>query len=150
MTELIKVKMNQNQEPVISARELHSFLCLTERFQKWFEKQVEYGFVENVDFCSIKTFTQQNQYGGKKEIQDYALKLDMAKELSMIQRNEKGKLARQYFIEVEKDWNSPDKVMARALKIADNTITNLSLVNKEQKQIIGELKPKALICSFAN
>ncbi len=150
MKELLEIKVNKNQEPVISGRMLHEFLEVATPYKKWFDRMVEYGFVENNDYAEVlDKNVQKSETGGRPEI-DHALKLDMAKELSMIQRNEKGKLARQYFIEVEKDWNSPDKVMARALKIADNTITNLSLVNKEQKQIIGELKPKALICSFAN
>lgn len=144
MNELIEIKINENQEPIVSARELHKFLGLTERFQKWFEKQVEYGFVENEDFCSVKTFTQQNQYGGEKELQDYALKLDMAKELSMIQRNERGKQARQYFIQVEKDWNSPDKIMARALIVANKTIESKNLVIKKQTKEIEENKPKVI------
>jgi len=144
MNELIEIKINENQEPIVSARELHKFLGLTEGFQKWFEKQVEYGFIENVDFCSVKTFTQQNQYGGEKEIQDYALKLDMAKELSMIQRNEKGRQARKYFIQVEKDWNSPDKVMARALIMANKTIESKNLVIEEQAREIEENKLKVI------
>lgn len=67
----------------------------------------------------------------------------MAKEVCMLQRNDKGKQARQYFIQLEKDWNSPEKVMARALRIADEKIRLLSIENSKQKQIIGELKPLA-------
>jgi anti-repressor protein len=69
------------------------------------------------------------------------MKIDMAKELCMLARNEKGKQARQYFLEVEREWNSPEKVMARALNIANNTINNLKLENSMQKQMIAEFKP---------
>lgn len=67
----------------------------------------------------------------------------MAKEISMLQRNEKGKQARQYFIQLEKEWNSPEKVMARALKIADEKIQCLETENLQQKQMLAEFSPKA-------
>lgn len=147
MNELIKVEINENQEPVISGRELHKALEVTERYSSWFERMTQYGFTENYDFSGCKVFnTLANQ-----ELVDHILKLDMAKEISMIQRNEKGKQIRKYFIEVEKEFNSPDKIMARGLLIAEKTIkeqnehiTNLKLTNKIQEQQIIELQPKAL------
>ena len=72
---------------------------------------------------------------------DHIMKLNMAKELCMLARNDKGKQARQYFLEVEREWNSPEKVMARALLIANNKIETLTLENSMQKQVIAEFKP---------
>lgn len=145
MNELLKIEVNENQEPIISGRMLHEFLEVKTAYKDWFPRMVEYGFVEGQDFCSILS----ESTGGRRAT-DHAIKLDMAKELAMIQRNEKGKQARQYFIQIEKEWNSPDKVMARALLVAQKTIDSKNLMieqqNKEIKiksQIISELKPKA-------
>ena len=137
MDELIKVNINENQEPVISGRELHKALEVTERYSSWFERMTQYGFTENYDFTSVKSFTLVNN-GANRELEDHILKLDMAKEISMIQRNEKGKQMRKYFIEIEKEFNTPEKIMARALRIADKEISNLQLENKIQQQQIQE------------
>ena len=131
MNELIKVDINENQEPVISGRELHEKLEIDTPFRIWFPRMCEYGFSENIDYTPyIFVHPKNNQ-----ETIDYILKLDMAKEISMIQRNEKGKQMRKYFIEIEKEFNSPDKIMARGLLIADKTI-------KEQKTLISNLEYK--------
>lgn len=95
----------ENGRTAVSARELHEKLGLTDRFNRWFERMIAYGFVENEDFCRVKSSTQQNQYGGEKEIDDYAITLDMAKEICMIQRSDTGRKFRQYFIECEKELN---------------------------------------------
>lgn len=141
MKDLVKVELNENQEPIVSGRELHEVLQIDTPYAKWFGRMVEYGFTENVDFISLGQNCPKPQ-GGRPEI-NHAIKLDMAKEIAMIQRNEKGKLVRQYFIQVEKDFNSPEKVMARALKFAEQKLNVLQLENTQQKQLIGELKPKA-------
>ena len=99
MNQLITITQNENNDQVVSGRELHEFLEITERYSTWFERMLKYGFVENIDFVGCKVFNTL----AKQELQDHALKIDMAKEISMIQRNEKGKQARQYFIEVEKE-----------------------------------------------
>lgn len=142
MNELLKVTTNEQQEPCISGRELHEFLEVKERYNDWFPRMIEYGFTENVDFS---TFTQKSvkPQGGRPST-DHIIKLDMAKELAMIQRSEKGKQARQYFIEVEKEYNSPEKIMARALLMADKQIKELTIRNSEQKQLIEEQQPKVL------
>lgn len=130
MQELIKVT-EENGEQLVSARELYNFLEVTERFSSWFERQLQFGFEENVDFTGRKFFnTQANQ-----ELQDFILKIDMAKELSMLSKSEKGKEIRKYFIELEKAWNSPEKIMARALQIANHQI-------ETYKQQIEYQKPK--------
>lgn len=100
MKELIKVTTNENNEQLVSGRELHEFLKVRERYNDWFPRMREYGFSENVDFIS---FTEKSVKGGRPQ-QNHYLKLDMAKEISMIQRTEKGKQARQYFIQVEKEY----------------------------------------------
>ncbi|WP_285013454.1 antA/AntB antirepressor family protein [Lactococcus garvieae] len=100
MNQLINITQNENNDSVVSGRELHDFLEVSERYSTWFERMVKYGFEENVDFVGCKVFNTL----AKQELQDHALKLDMAKEISMIQRTAKGKEARQYFIQVEKEY----------------------------------------------
>ncbi len=141
MQELIKIELNENQEPIVNGRELYHVLDIKTPYTQWFERMKEYGFSENIDFTSLSQNCEKPQ-GGRPEI-NHAIKLDMAKEIAMIQRNENGKKVRQYFIQVEKDFNSPEKIMARALKFAEQRLNVLQLENTQQKQIIGELKPKA-------
>lgn len=129
MNELILVNVD-NQ--TVSARELHKKVGSTERFSSWFERQLQFGFVENEDYTGCKKFnTLANQ-----ELQDYELSVDMAKHICMVQRTDKAKEVRQYLIDLEKAWNTPEQVMARALKLADQTIDSL-------KTQVLELKPKA-------
>lgn len=135
MNELFNVTTN-GDKLTLSARELHKELNVTDRFTRWFERMEEYGFEENVDFTSVKSSTLVNN-GATRELQDYQITLDMAKEIAMLQRNEKGKEIRRKLIELEKAWNSPEKVMARALDIAHKTIANLQIENEE-------MKPKAI------
>lgn len=137
MNDLIKVNYD-NDRPTVLARELHEFLEVKTAYKDWFPRMREYGFLEGTDFCSFLS-----ESTGGRPAQDAQLTIEMAKEICMLQRNEKGKQARQYFIQLEKDWNSPEKVMARALKIADKKIMLLQDENAQQKQIIAELNPKA-------
>lgn len=140
MTELIKINTNEN-DITLSGRELHEFLGIKTEYKKWFSRMIEYGFDEKVDYLRV---TQKcPTLGGVQEKVDHEIKLDMAKEIAMIQRNEKGKQARQYFLKVEKAWNSPEMIMKRALEIANKKVENLQLENAQQKQRIGELEPKA-------
>lgn len=94
MNELIKVE-NKNGELLVSARDLHKGLILdegkSERFSQWFNRYLKYGFEENIDYVVCKKIYAANQYGGEKELEDYALKIDMAKEICMLQRSEKRK-----------------------------------------------------------
>ena len=140
MNDLIKVNY-ENDRPTVLARELHEFLEVKTAYKDWFPRMCEYGFSEGTDYCSFLSDRVDGLPG--KPRQDAQLTIEMAKEICMLQRNEKGKQARQYFIQLEKDWNSPEKVMARALKIADKTIMLLQDENAQQKQIIAELNPKA-------
>lgn len=131
MNELFNVTTN-GDKLTLSARELHKELNIAGRFSRWFEQMSEYGFEENVDFTSVQNCTVVNN-GAMRELQDYQITLDMAKEIAMLQRNEKGKQIRKKLTELEKAWNSPEKVMARALDIAHKTIANLQIENEEMK-----------------
>ncbi|WP_237497354.1 ORF6C domain-containing protein [Lysinibacillus sp. HST-98] len=102
MNQLITTTTNEQGEIIVSGRELHEFLEVKTPYTQWFERMIEYGFVENIDFIGLSQKSEKPQ--GGRPTQDHALKIDMAKEISMIQRNEKGKQARQYFIEVEKHY----------------------------------------------
>ena len=126
MKELIKVTYD-NDRPAVSARDLHDFLEVKTAYKDWFPRMCEYGFTVGEDFNPLKNERVQmegNRYVSRT-VDDAILTIDMAKELCMIQRNEKGKQARQYFIQIEKDWNSPEKIMARALQIAKDKIMRL-------------------------
>lgn len=128
MNELIKVNYTSDR-PTVSARDLHEFLEVETRYNDWFPRMCEYGFTEGQDFCSFLSKST-----GGRPAQDAQLTIEMAKEICMLQRNEKGKIARQYFIQLEKDWNSPEKVMARALQIADKQITTTGVPHRRWTQ----------------
>ena len=127
MNNIIKVNYNTDQ-PTVSARELHEFLEVKTAYKDWFPRMREYGFAKGRDFNPLKN--EQVRFEGNREVKrtvdDAEITIDMAKELCMLQRNERGKQARQYFLQLERDWNSPEKVMARALQIAEKKINTLS------------------------
>ncbi|HFR3480512.1 TPA: phage antirepressor KilAC domain-containing protein [Streptococcus suis] len=135
MNEIININLNDNQEPVVSGRQLHEALGVKTPYSMWFDRMVEYGFAENQDFL-LNNFVKQTGRGGHNKV-DHIIKLDMAKEIAMIQRTDRGKQVRQYFIQVEKDFNSPEKIMARALLLADKKVHQL------EAQIEAD-KPKVL------
>lgn len=128
MNELIPINMSDPERITVSARDLHEFLEVGAAYKDWFPRMCEYGFEEGKDFCS---FLSESTGGRPKH--DAEITIDMAKELCMLQRNEKGKQARHYFIQLEKDWNSPEKVMARALQIAERKIKNLEAQSEENR-----------------
>lgn len=138
MNELLKIDTSNAERITVSARDLYEFLEATERFNSWFERMTQYGLTEGEDFNPLKSLRVQTE--GNREVQrevdDYQLTIDTAKQIAMLQRNEKGTQARKYFIQVENAWNSPERVMARALTIANKTIETLKIEN-------SELKPKA-------
>lgn len=140
MRELIKVIEKDGQQ-LVSARELHAFLEVRSIFANWCTRMFEYGFIENIDFIPIL----EKSTGGRPSI-DYALTLDCAKEISMIQRNEKGKQARLYFIEIEKRYK---QVTPQYQSLPTTYIQALeALLQSErekelQKTVILELAPKA-------
>lgn len=125
--QIIKINYNtENDTPTVLGRDLHEALEIKTRYADWFSRMCEYGFAENIDYTCFSNLSSENQHGGQNKI-DHQLTIEMAKEICMIQRSEKGKEFRKYFIEVEKAWNNPEMVMARALKLANNKINLLEI-----------------------
>lgn len=141
MNELIKVDYT-GERPAVSARELHEFLEVETPYHKWFPRMCEYGFTENEDYSVTDIFVR-NPAGGPQSMKDAAVSIDMAKEICMIQRNEKGKLARQYFLALERDWNSPEKVMSRALRYAEQELKQVRALNSALTVENAIMAPKA-------
>ena len=141
MNEILKVNYD-NEQPTVSARELYKSLEVSKRFSAWFETNSQ-GFVENEDYTSVLSGTVVNN-GAHREIQDYSLSVDMAKHLCLMSRTEKGKECRQYLIDLEKAWNTPEQVMARALKLADKEIDRLKADNKVLLEDTARMKPKEI------
>ena len=141
---LIKIE-ERNGEQLVSGRELHKFLEIKARFNDWFPRMCEYGFIENKDYIAI-TQKRVTAQGNETTYTDYLMKISMAKELSMLQRNERGKQAREYFIKCEEAWNSEDMVLARALQIQNKKI----LGYKEHIEVLeNKIKEDAPRVSFA-
>lgn len=141
---LIKIE-ERNGEQLVSGRDLHEFLEVKTKFKDWFPRMCEYGFIENKDYIAVaqKRATAQ---GNETTYTDYLMKISMAKELSMLQRNERGKQAREYFIKCEEAWNSEDMVLARALQIQNKKI----LGYKEHIEVLeNKIKEDAPRVSFA-
>ncbi|WP_313894909.1 phage antirepressor KilAC domain-containing protein [Psychrobacillus sp.] len=124
MNQLIETNHNDSGEIIISGRELHKFLESNERYSKWFSRMLTYGFVEGVDFTSGQKSTVVNN-GALRTLDDHELTIDMAKEISMIQRNERGAQARRYFLQVEKMWNSPEMIIKRAHEFLEKQVLEL-------------------------
>lgn len=140
MNELVKV--DNTGSPKVSGRNLHMFLEVKTAYKDWFPRMCEYGFVENEDFCS-----KMSESTGGRPSTDHELTIDMAKELCMIQRTDRGKEARRYFLQIEKDWNSPEKIMARALQMSNKLLSDTkNLLDSAKKQIEND-RPKVV---FAN
>lgn len=141
MTDLIKINY-ESDRPTVLGRDLHAMLEVSTKYADWFPRMTEYGFVEGADFNLLKNERVQME-GGRavnREITDHQLTIDMAKEICMLQRSDKGKKCREYFIAIEKQWNRPEAVMARALQFADRQIKELSAKVEQDK-------PKVLFAS---
>lgn len=143
MNELIKIEVKDGQQ-LVSGRELHSFLEINTPYTQWFERMCEYGFTENADFIPHSQKCESAGITGIKVIQDHLTTIAMAKELSMIQRTEKGKQARQYFIKCEEAWNSPEMILARANQIQSKMIKQHAEKIKMLETKIEEDKPKVI------
>ncbi|PTL18598.1 oxidoreductase [Staphylococcus gallinarum] len=137
ISRMFNIQEKENGEIAISGRELHQALEVGTRYDKWFDRMIEYGFENGVDYVS-----QVEKVHGQKRAHTYEqinhiMTLDTAKEIAMIQRSEPGKRARQYFIQVEKAWNSPEMIMQRALKIANSTINQLETqIEKDKPKVM--------------
>ena len=144
MNELISINYD-GEQPTVSARQLHKSLEISKRFSAWFETNSQ-GFIENEDYTSVLTGTEVQNNGGVqiRELQDYSLSVDMAKHICLMSRTEKGKECRQYLIDLEKAWNTPEQVFARALKMADQTIAKLKNTNKSLVEKIEADRPKTI------
>ena len=119
MDELVRINY-ENDRPTVLGRDLHAVLEVKTPYDKWFPRMCEYGFVEGTDFS---TFLSEST-GGRPAV-DHQITIDMAKELCMIQRTPKGKQCRGYFLEIERRWNSPEAIMARALQFANQQLNQV-------------------------
>jgi anti-repressor protein len=141
----ISVFENTYGKQCVSARELHERLEISDRFSRWFDSLLKYGFQEEIDFTSVKTSTLVNN-GAERELQDYSITIEMAKQICMLQRSDKGREYREYFLNLEKAWNSPEAIMSRALQIANKTLEDAKnqVIVLQQKVEITEAKNEAL------
>lgn len=140
MEELMKVQV-KNDRQLVSARDLHKGLGLKGRFSRWFKTNSEL-FTENEDFYKCTSSTVVNN-GAVRELDDYLLTIEMAKQLAMMARTEKSKLYREYFLDLERKWNSPEMVMHRALEFSNARIEQLKLENKNLNIQLEESNKKA-------
>ena len=134
MKELVKINLNENKEQVVSGRELYEFLEVKTQYTKWFERKVEkYGFIENIDFLTIsqKRLTVQ---GNETTYNEHILKLSMAKELAMLENNDKGKQARLYFIKCEEEYKKQKQV---TFSRKDLLMLNVIKANSENERMIA-------------
>ena len=137
MNELIKINY-ESDRPTVLARDLHDFLEVKTAYKDWFPRMCEYGFTEGEDFCSFLS-----ESTGGRPATDAQLTIDMAKEICMLQRNEKGKQARQYFLQLEREWNSPEAVMSRALRMAEKRLERFKTINANLSVQNAIMQPKA-------
>ena len=142
MNDLIKIEHREGQQ-LASGRDLHTFLELKTPYTQWIERMLEYGFIENTDYILVSQKSESSNITGVKVIQDHLMTIAMAKEISMLQRNEKGKLARQYFIKCEEAWNSPEMILARANQIQAKMIEDSTKKIQLLETKIEEMQPKA-------
>ena len=130
----------------IRGRQLHMRLNIGTEYAKWMTRMIEYGFIDGVDFNSVKNdeVRQEGNRNVKREVTGHILTLNMAKEIAMLQRTPEGQEIRRYLIKVEEDWNSPEKVMARAVLMANNKVKELTTLTEIQQATIEAQKPKVL------
>ena len=144
MNELLKINY-ETEQPTVSARELYEGLEIKTAFKDWFPRMAAYEFEENQDFILVaQKRATNNPKNPVATYNDYQISVDMAKQICMIQRSEKGKLYRQYFIDLEKAWNTPEQIFARALKMADQKIEKLKETNAGLLEDVERMKPKEI------
>lgn len=142
MQELIKINY-ETEQPTVSARDLHEGLEIGTKFATWFPRMAEYGFLENVDYKICYPNLGSENHGGQNMV-DYQISVDMAKQICMIQRTDKGRQYRQYFLDLEKAWNTPEQVFARALRMAEKTIEKLKGDNTALLEDVNRMRPKEI------
>ena len=156
MNDIVNFNINYEEDaPMISGRELYDVLEIKTPYTMWFDRMVEYGFSEGVDYLTILLNRADGRAGKPKT--DHNLSISMAKEICMIQRSDIGKKCRLYFLELEKKWNSPDAIMARALAMSQQALDTIREENAQlmlaleaatntiddQKELIEEMTPKS-------
>lgn len=146
MNDLIKINYDDRDRPTVMGRELHEALEVKTAYKDWFPRMCEYGFTEGEDFNPLKK--EQVRIEGdrmvSREVTDHQITISMAKELCMLQRTERGKQCRQYFISVEEAWNKPEAVMARALQMANRTLDGIKADNERLTLQLKENEPLVL------
>lgn len=142
MNDLIKINYDDRERPTVMGRELHEALEVKTAYKDWFPRMCEYGFTEGEDYCSILSDRSDGLPG--KPRTDHQITISMAKELCMLQRTERGKQCRQYFISVEEAWNKPEAVMARALQMANRTLDGIKADNERLALQLKENEPLVL------
>lgn len=143
MNEIININYSSDR-PTVLGRELHDMLGVNSNYTTWFNRMCDYGFKEHVDFeTCFPNLESENQHGGQNKV-DHQLTIPMAKEICMLQRTERGKECRQYFIKIEEQWNSPDAIMQRALQIANSRVEKLRGENQILLEQNTAMQPKAL------
>ncbi len=145
MNEIITVNYD-NERPTVSGRDLHEKLEIKTAYKDWFPRMCEYGFAEGVDFNPLN-FEQVRLEGGrevKRAMTDHQLTIDMAKQICMIQRTDAGRRYREYFLEVERKWNSPEAIMARALQVAKQQLAAVTGQLEEANAKLDEAQPKVI------
>ena len=140
MNEVLKINY-ETEQPTVSARDLHEKLNIGTKFTTWFERMQDYGFSEGSEF--FPKLGETSEQGGRPQT-DYQISIDMAKQICMVQRSPEGKQIRQYFIDLEKAWNTPEQIMARALRMADKTIDELKESNAVLLADNQRMKPKEI------
>ena len=145
MNDIISINYNDEQ-PTVLGRDLHEALGVKTAYKDWFPRMCEYGFEEGKDFNTLKN--ERVQIEGtrevKREVVDHQLSIPMAKEICMLQRSDKGKEFRQYFIKIEEQWNTPEAVMSRALKLANKKLEEIKHINIRLEEKVEQDKPKVL------
>lgn len=142
MDDLIAVNY-ETEQPTVSARDLHGALGIGTKFATWFPRMAEYGFNENIDYKTCYPKLGSENHGGQNMV-DYQISVDMAKQICMIQRTDKGRQYRQYFLDLEKAWNTPEQVFARALKMVEKTIESLKTRNNGLLKDVERMRPKEI------
>lgn len=143
MNELQTLSINYDDEqPTVLGRDLHEALEVNTPYDKWFPRMCEYGFEAEKDYSTFLSDRIDGKAG--KPRTDHQLTIPMAKEICMLQRTEKGKMFRAYFIQIEEQWNTPEAVMSRALRMANKKLDELKHINIRLEEKIEQDKPKVL------
>lgn len=144
-TGMVNITADESDRPTVSGRELHTALEIQTPYKKWFDRMCEYGFTENSDFILVRqNCPTNNPKNPITEIVNHQITIGMAKELCMIQRTEKGRQCRKYFLDIEAKWNNPEAIVARALQISQKKLDRLLHVNIQLEEKIKQDEPKVI------